>query len=148
MLIQVESTENLGRIVLDECQILLTQREFRPVVRRLGNVMRCVSVQLILLTATLPVGMEERIRIILEYEEWIVMRLKEDRKELKYMDKDIRQKVNSLKDLNEEVAMLYLQDYNNFRSWIEGLSEVGLRNYHTLSIKDLERNYVEFIILT
>ena len=69
LLIQLESTENLGRIVLDECQILLTQRDFRPVMRRLGSVVRYVSIQLILLTATLSVEMEERIKIIFGCEE-------------------------------------------------------------------------------
>jgi superfamily II DNA helicase RecQ len=135
LLIQLESTENLGRIVLDECQILLTQRDFRPVVRRLGSVVRCVSVQLILLTATLPVGMEERIRIILGCEEWIVVRLKEDRKELKYMVKDVGQNVHSLRDLNEEVANVMSMGLQQFqeldrgiiyclkRSWTEELSD-------------------------
>ena len=135
LLIQLESTENLGRIVLDECQILLTQRDFRPVMRRLGSVVRCVSVQLILLTATLPVGMEERIRIILGCEEWIVVRLTEDRKELKYIVKDVGEKVHSLKDLNEEVAKVMstgLQQFQELdrgiiyclkKSWTEELSD-------------------------
>ena len=121
LLIQLESTENLGRIVLDECQILLTQRDFRPVVRRLGSVVRCVSVQLILLTATLPIEMEERIRIILGCEDWIIVRLIEDRKELKYIVKDVGEKVHSLKDLNKEVANVISTGLQQFEELDRGI---------------------------
>lgn len=69
VLVQLESSERLGRIVIDECHIIHSHMDFRPVARRLGSLVRCVSIQVLLLTATLPVELEEKLRIILGCED-------------------------------------------------------------------------------
>lgn len=100
LLIQLESTKRLARIVFDECHTLLTQREFRPNMRRVGGLVRCVSVQLVILTATLPPSMEDRVRVVLGCESLKVIRNREDRKELKYSVKVLGSKVETMRDFN------------------------------------------------
>ena len=68
LLIQMKDTEKLARIVLDECHIMLTQREFRSNVRRLESMMRYMNMQLMLLTVIFPVKMMKKLRIMMKYE--------------------------------------------------------------------------------
>jgi superfamily II DNA helicase RecQ len=121
LLIQLESTNRLARIVFDECHTLLTQREFRPVMRRLSGVIRCVSVQLVLLTATLPPSMEDGVRVTLGCESFKVIRNAEARKELKYSVKVVGKEVQSMKDFNREVGQLILQAVRNWKKEDRGL---------------------------
>jgi RecQ family ATP-dependent DNA helicase len=104
-LVQLESSNKLARIVLDECHVVLTHRDFRGVVRRLASVLRCVSVQLISLTATLAVEMEDKLRITLGCERWHVIRNKGERPEIKY-GVEILSQARSRRDLNGEVFNL------------------------------------------
>ena len=113
-LIQIESTQRLTRIVLDECHVVIGHREFRDVLRRLASVIRCVSVQLISLTATLPVEMEERLQIILGCERWQVIRKKGERPEIKYKA-EILTGVHSLRDLNREAGKLLRSKLSEFK---------------------------------
>jgi hypothetical protein len=53
-LIRSEQGESLARIVIDECHVLLTQRDFRPVMRRVTSTVKCVRVPVVPLTATMP----------------------------------------------------------------------------------------------
>ena len=94
-MIQLEESEKLSRIVIDECHVALIHRKFRPVMRRLGSLVRCVSVPLVLLTATLPVIMEEELRIFLGCIEWEVIRKNSERSELQYQILDLGDKVDS-----------------------------------------------------
>jgi superfamily II DNA helicase RecQ len=55
---QLDAVGRLGRIVVDECHVVITQVAFRPVMDKLKFV-RPDPVPLVLLTATLPVLMEE-----------------------------------------------------------------------------------------
>ena len=114
LLIQLESTNRLARIVFDECHTILTHREFRDVMRRVAGVVRCVSAQLVLLTATLPPNMEERVRIILGCESWKVIRKVSDRKELKYSVKVLGNEVETMRDVNREIGLLL---YNRIKDW-------------------------------
>ena len=91
----MEQSERLSRIVIDECHVALTHRKFRPVMRRLGSLVRCVSVLLVLLTATLPVIMEEELRIFLGCIEWEVIRKNSERSELQYQILNLEDKVCS-----------------------------------------------------
>jgi len=100
LLIQLESTNRLARVVFDECHTLLYQREFRPMIRRIAGAVRCVSVQLVPLTATLPPTMEDTLRILLGSECLKFIRKCEDRKELKYVVKVVGNEVESMRDLN------------------------------------------------
>jgi len=115
LLIQMENAKKLARIVLDECHIVLTQREFRPDVRRLGSVVRCVSVQLLLLTATLPVKMEKRLRIMMGCEKWKKVRRIEDRVELRYKVIRVSEEVKEKRDLDREVAKLLREKLKDFK---------------------------------
>ena len=65
--------------------------------------------------------MEERIRIILGCEDWIIVRLIEDRKELKYIVKNVGEKVHSLKDLNKEVANVISTGLQQFEELDRGI---------------------------
>ena len=113
-LMQLENAERLSRIVIDECHTSLTQRGFRSVMRRLGSVVRCVCVQLILLTATLPIEMEERLRIIMGCEHWKIVRKEGDRPELKYRVEDVSERVNSREELNREIERLLRSKIEDF----------------------------------
>jgi superfamily II DNA helicase RecQ len=114
LLIQMEGAKKLARIVLDECHIVLTQREFRPDVRRLGSVVRCVSVQLMLLTATLPVKMMKRLRIMMGCEKWKRVRRIEDRAELRYRVIKVSKDVKEKRDLDREVGKLLREKLPDF----------------------------------
>src|SRR5438105_3866661 len=83
------------RIIIDECHVTLIHRKFRPVMRRLGSLVRCVSVPLVLLTATLPINMEEELRIFLGCIEWEVIRKSSERSELQYQILNLEDKVDS-----------------------------------------------------
>ena len=113
-LIQLESTDVLTRLVLDECHVVLTHRDFRGVLRRLSSVIRCVCVQLILLTATLPVEMEESLRINLGCERWHVIRKRAERPEIKYRV-EILSEARSRRDLNREVGKLLRSKLPDFK---------------------------------
>jgi superfamily II DNA helicase RecQ len=121
LLIQLESTKRLARIVLDECHTVLCHREFRPVIRRLGGVVRCVSVPLVLLTATLPPTMEDRVRILLGCEHLKIIRRIEDRKELKYSVKVVGNEVKTMRDLNGEVEKVIVQAVRSWKKEDRGL---------------------------
>ena len=134
-LVHLESAEKLGRIVLDECHVVVTQRSFRGVVRRLGGVLRCVDVPLVLLTATLPVEMEERVRFVLGCEKLRIIRSCEERKELRYSVHDVTRSVAPMRDLNREIGKLLRVEmvtwdeddrgivYCLQRKWAENLAE-------------------------
>ncbi len=135
LLIQMEGAGKLARIVLDECHIVLTQREFRPDVRRLGSVVRCVNVQLVLLTATLPVKMEKRLRIMMGCERWKKVRRMEERAELRYKVMKLSKDVKERRDLDREVGKLLREKLEGFeeddraivyclqREWAEELAK-------------------------
>jgi len=133
-LVQSESAEMLARVVLDECHVVLMHRDFRGVLRRLASVIRCVSVQLISLTATLPIEMEERLKIILGCERWKVIRNERERPEIKYKV-EILAEARSIRDLNREVGKLLRSKLPEFedddraivyclqREWAEDLAK-------------------------
>ena len=53
--------KRLDRIVIDECHIVLNQqRDFRPMMQQLGRLM-IARTQVVLLTATLPPSLEDRL---------------------------------------------------------------------------------------
>ena len=65
-----------------------------------------MDVPLILLTATLPVEMEERVRVVLGCEKLRIIRSCEERKELRYSVQDVTGSVTTMRDLNREMGKL------------------------------------------
>lgn len=134
-LIRLEQAQKLARIAIDECHTVLTQRDFRPVMRRLTGTIRCVDVQLVLLTATLPVEMEGRLRAILGCEHMRVVRKRGERLELKYRVSTLSTEANERGDLDREVANILQSRLGKFgendraivyclkRKWAEELTE-------------------------
>jgi superfamily II DNA helicase RecQ len=53
------SKQKLDRIVLDECHLTITARDYRPYMAELGWYVRQVQTQTVWLTATLPPVMQE-----------------------------------------------------------------------------------------
>ena len=113
----MEESEKFSRIVIDECHVLLTHRKFRPVMRRLGSLVRCVSVPLVLLTATLPIIMEEELRISLGCIEWEVIRKNSERSELQYQILNFGNKMNSKAEMasyfGENILMKEFRDFKS-----------------------------------
>jgi superfamily II DNA/RNA helicase len=105
-LVRLEQTHKLARIVIDECHTILTQRNFRGVMRRLTATVRCVNVQLMLLTATLPVEMEQELQLILGCVRMKSVRKRGERLELKYRVLQLPKEGSSREDLDMEVANL------------------------------------------
>ena len=62
--VRLEYTKKLGRIVINARNTIRIQCNFREVTRRMTVIVRCVSVKLILLTATLPLEMEQELQLI------------------------------------------------------------------------------------
>jgi len=132
-LIRLEQAKKLARIAIDECHTILTQRDFRPVMRRLTGTIRCVDVQLVLLTATLPIEMEGKLQAILGCEYMRVMRKRGERLELKYRISTLE--ANERGDLNREVANILQSRLSKFgendraivyclkRKWTEELTK-------------------------
>lgn len=114
LLVQMEGAKKLARIVIDECHVVLTQREFRKDVRRLGGVVRCVNVPLVLLTATLPVQMVKRLRIMMGCEDWKKVRRIEDRAELKYKVIDVSDVVKEKSDLDRMIGEMLRNKMEDF----------------------------------
>ena len=57
---RIKGSQKLNRIVVDECHVVLNdQKDFRPKLKELRQLNRA-GVQIIFLTATLPVGMKNR----------------------------------------------------------------------------------------
>jgi hypothetical protein len=66
-LVRLEYTQKLGRIVINARNTIRIQCNlcnFREVMRRVTVIVGCVSVKLILLTATLPLEMEQELQLI------------------------------------------------------------------------------------
>lgn len=105
-LVRLEQAHKLARIVIDECHTILTQRNFRGVMRRLTATVRCVSVQVMLLTATLPVEMEQELQLILGCVRMKSVRKRGERLELKYRVLQLPKEGSSREDLDMEVANL------------------------------------------
>jgi superfamily II DNA helicase RecQ len=116
-LVRLEQSEKLARIVMDECHTVVTQRNFRSYMRRLPSVIRfvlveifltirCVSVQVQLLTATLPIKMEERLQAILGCEKMTVIRQISERVELKYKVITLPMEGNDKEDMDIEVGTI------------------------------------------
>jgi len=121
VLIQLESTNRLARIVIDECHTLVSQREFRPIIRRLGGLVRCVTSQLVLLTATLPPSLEDKVRVTLGCESLKVIRKVEDRKELKYRVKILGNEVKTMRDMNRQIQLCIMEVINHWEKGERGL---------------------------
>lgn len=133
-LIRLEQAKKLGRIAIDECHTVLTQREFRPVMRRLTSMIRCVEVPVVLLTATLPVEMEERLQSILGCDGMRVIRQRGERLELRYRVLRVPMEKKRV-DLDMEVAKILRGKLTEFgendraivyclkRRWAEDLAE-------------------------
>jgi RecQ family ATP-dependent DNA helicase len=134
-LIRLEEAERLSRIVIDECHVLLTQRSFRPEMRRVTGTVRCVCVPVILLTATMPIGLEQTLRASMGCESLRVVRKRSERNELYYrvmtlaegskradLDKKVseivRKRVEHLKK-DERIIVYCLQ-----RKWAEELTRL------------------------
>ena len=66
-MVRLEYAQKLERIVINARNTIRIQRNFREVMRRVTVIVRCVSVKLILLTATLPLEMEQGLQLVLGY---------------------------------------------------------------------------------
>jgi ATP-dependent DNA helicase RecQ len=121
VLIQLESTNRLSRIVIDECHTLIQHREFRPVIRRMGGLVRGVSVPLVALTATCTPDMEDPLRVLLGCENLKTIRSTEGRKELEYSVKVLGNQVESMKDLNLAVRLVLRDNMKDWESKDRGL---------------------------
>ena len=121
VLIRLESTNQLARIVIDECHTLVSQREFRGIMRRLGGLVRCVTRQLVLLTATLPPTLEDQVRVNLGCESLKVIRKVEDRKELKYTVKIFGKELKTMRNLNGQICLHIMRVMNNWNEGDRGL---------------------------
>ena len=111
LLVQLESSKQLSRIVIDECHTLITQLSFRPIMRRMGSLVRCVDCQILLLTATLPPSMVERLRIILGCEKLDIVRRLDDRKEMEYSVIDLGSTAEDMNDLNIRISGILFQEH-------------------------------------
>jgi RecQ family ATP-dependent DNA helicase len=113
-LIRLEEAGRLSRIVIDECHVLLTQRDFRPEMRRLTGTVRCVCVPVILLTATMPRGMEQTLRVSMGCETFRVIRKRSERDELYYgvitLDEN-----SEREDLDNKVSEIVRSRVNNLK---------------------------------
>jgi RecQ family ATP-dependent DNA helicase len=133
-LIRLEQAQRLARIVIDECHSILTQRDFRPMMRRLPGTIRCVNVQLVLLTATLPINMEQKLRSIMGCEHMEVIRKSSERLELKYKVLTLPTGSNGREKLDQKVAQVLRSKFEEFeendraivyclqRDWAEDLT--------------------------
>jgi len=160
-LIRLEQAQKLARIAIDECHSVLTQRNYRPVMRRVTGTIRCVDVQLVLLTATLPVEMEGRLQSILGCEYMQVVRRRGERLELKYKVSTLME-AKERADLDREVAKILRSRLVKFgdndraivyclkRKWAEELtqflnSELGMDvcgTYHAdMELEDRQKIY-------
>ena len=74
----------LKRTVMDEAHLMLTHRDFRPGMERLVIAMRIVTVQLVLLSATVPPEIEGDLRIAVASAVWEVVRAETTRLEIGY----------------------------------------------------------------
>jgi superfamily II DNA or RNA helicase len=134
-LVRLEQARKLARIVIDECHTILTQRNFRGVMRRLTATVRCVGVQVMLLTATLPLEMEQELQLILGCVRMKSVRKRTERSELKYSVLQLPKEESSREDLDMKVANLLQARLSDFeendraivycleRKWAEEVSE-------------------------
>jgi len=81
---EIYNLGRLSRIIIDEAHVVVTQRTFRPHLRRLICTVRSVEVPVILLTATCPPSMEEELRVSLGCVSWTVFRRSTNRPNLEY----------------------------------------------------------------
>jgi ATP-dependent DNA helicase RecQ len=150
LLILLESSKQLGRLVVEECHTFITQQDFRVDMRKIYSLARCVSVPLQLLTATATPTMVERLRVDFGCHSLQVIRKVEDRKELKYLVQVVGNEVESLKDLDHMIVDFLGQAVGGWkgndrgivyclrRDWSENLGklineelkEVGCGVYH------------------
>jgi RecQ family ATP-dependent DNA helicase len=83
---RLKGTQQLDRIVIDECHVVLNdQRDFRPKLREMWK-LNGAEVQMVMLTATLPVSMEEEFwrRMRVEREEVSMFRMSTTRRNIQY----------------------------------------------------------------
>jgi len=102
--IQFASSGRLARFVIDECHTLVTHKDFREAVRRVGATIRCVNVPVLILTATIPPEMEDEVRVNFGCSQWRVIRKIEDRKELEYQVLDVSEKAKTKMDYDRLFA--------------------------------------------
>ena len=83
---RLKGTQQLDRIVIDECHVALNdQKNFRPKLRELWR-LNGAAVQMVMLTATLPVSMEDKFwtRMRVEREQVSMFRMSTTRKNVRY----------------------------------------------------------------
>jgi len=114
LLVQLESTNTLARLVIDECHTLVTHKEFRPAVRKLGGTIRSVNAQVVLLTATIPPQLEDEVRVTFGCSDWKVIRRIEDRPELNYQVFDARPIASTKKEFDHKFCSLVKQVCERF----------------------------------
>lgn len=108
LLVQLEGSKRLSRLVFDECHTIYSQKSFRPIMRRLGSLIRCVSVPVILLSASLPKEMENELTKTLGLEELVILRTCTDRLELEYKVVDVSDSVSTMRELNWEIGNAFV----------------------------------------
>ena len=83
---RLKGTQQLDRIVIDECHVVLNdKKDFRPKLRELWR-LNGAAVQMVMLTATLPVSMEDKFwtRMRVEREQVSMFRMSTTRKNVRY----------------------------------------------------------------
>ena len=119
--IQLESTGRLARFVIDECHTLVTHKDFRVAVRRVGATIRCVDVPVLILTATLPPEMEDEVKVSFGCSQWQVIRKVEDRKELEYNVLDLSEKAKTRADYDRLFAETVNEIFDKFDEQDRGI---------------------------
>ena len=110
----LHGTGRLKRMVMDEAHVALTHRSFRPGMRKLVSVLRCVPVPAVLLTATLPIFMESQLRTAMACERWQVVRAETSRREIGYEVVEVNEEED---ELDIEIGFRVKAE---MRKWVHG----------------------------
>jgi superfamily II DNA helicase RecQ len=121
LLIQLESTKVLRRIVIDECHTLVIHKDFRSAIRKVGGTIRSVNVQVIMLSATIPPRLEDEVRINFGCLDWKVIRKIEDRREIDYCVWNAGRQVKTKAEYDKVFIGLVSELYGSFESEDRGI---------------------------
>ena len=116
LLITLQSTNKLARVVMDECHTAATHKDFREDIRRIGVLGRGgLRVPIHLLSATCTPEMARKLEIIFGCLKLKTIRRIEDRKEIKYSVHNVDKEVKEMKDLYVKIGLFIVDEMEHWK---------------------------------
>ena len=111
--IQLKKTNWFFRFIINEYYIILIYKKFKKSIKKIKNIIKYIFIQLILLIMIFFIEIKKKLKIILNYKHWKIIRKINDKCEIKYKIKELKKEKNE-KDINKIIKKLLFNKMKKF----------------------------------